>query len=251
MYRSVYDLKEFYNSKTGRMVRRILQKQIRLFWPDVGGLRVMGCGYAVPYLRVFKEEAALVFSMMPAAQGAHHWPQGADDKNLCGLSEEFELPIESNSVDRILLIHDLEFSELLPPKLQEIWRVLKSNGRLLVVVPNRSGLWSQADWSPFGWGAPYSAAQICYYLRDNSFIHERTQEALFLPPTKRPLLLKSAGWFERAGPALLPFFAGVHMVEASKQVFGTIDKGASAKIKIRGRGFVHRPVPQGFSSYKS
>lgn len=250
MYRSVYDLKAFYNSKTGRVVRRVLQKRIRDFWSDLTGMSVMGCGYAVPYLRIFKEESERVFSVMPAGQGVHHWPQTMDEKNLCCLSEESELPIESSSVDRILMIHDLEFSEILHPNLQEIWRVLKPNGRLLVIVPNRSGLWSSADWSPFGLGTPYSWSQICYYLRDNSFIHEQTKEALFLPPTQRTLFLKFAGLFETVGPTCLPFLAGVHMVEATKQVFASADKGTGSKVTIRGRGIAHRPIPQGLSSYK-
>ena len=137
MYSSVYDFKTFYNSKVGRVVRRVLQECIRELWPDVHGLRVMGTGYATPYLRMFKEEAERVFAMMPAGQGAHHWPH--DGMNCVTLSEPSELPIETNSVDRILMIHNLEFAEFLKPSLQEIWRVLKSNGRMIAVVPNRSG----------------------------------------------------------------------------------------------------------------
>lgn len=244
MYRSVYDLKAFYNGKVGRVVRRVMQKKIRNFWPDVHAMRVMGCGYATPYLRIFKDEAERVFSVMPAGQGAHHWPQTGEEKNLVCLAEEGELPIENSSVDRILLIHSLEFSELLGPSLQEIWRVLKANGRVLVVVPNRGGLWSQADWSPFGQGTPYSHSQICYYLRDNGFIHERTEEALFVPPVKFSPFLKMAGILESYGPYILPFVAGVHMVEASKQVFASIDRQGGSKVRVRGRNLIPRPMPQ-------
>ncbi len=198
MYRSVYDLRAFYAGKVGRVVRRVLRERIRAFWPDVKSLRVMGCGYASPYLRIFMEEAERVLALMPAGQGAHHWPANAikseynasqPEKNLVCLAEESELPIETASVDRVLLIHDLEFSEHLKENLGEIWRVLKSNGRLLVIVPNRSGFWARADWSPFGQGTPYSASQIHGYLRDNLFIHERTEEALFVPPVKFSLFL--------------------------------------------------------------
>jgi SAM-dependent methyltransferase len=247
MYRSAYDLKAFYNGKIGRIVRRVLQERIRNFWPDVKNMRIMGCGYAVPYLRVFREEAERVFALMPAGQGAHEWPQGdPEDKNLVCLAEESELPIESSSVDRVLLIHDLEYSEFLRNNLEEIWRVLKPNGRLLVIVPNRSGFWARADWSPFGQGTPYTAAQIYHYLHDNMFVHERTEEALFMPPIKYSLLFKSAAVFERIGRIIMPFLAGVHMVEASKQLYATPTKGTGSKVRVRGRGFIPRPVPQGF-----
>lgn len=247
MYRSAYDLKAFYNTKVGRMVRRMLQERIREFWPDVHGQRIVGCGYATPYLRLFLEEAERVFAVMPAGQGAHHWPYNHPDinRNLVCLAEEAELPLETSSVDKILLIHNLEFSEHLQQNLAEIYRVLKSSGRLLVIVPNRSGFWARADWSPFGQGTPYSAAQITLYLRDNQFIHERTGEALFMPPIKFGPFLKSAGFFENIGRNYLPFACGVHMVEASKQVYAKAGPGEGSKVTVRRRGFIPRPVPGG------
>lgn len=242
MYLSAYDLKSFYHLKTGRIVRRVLQQRIAEFWPDVHGFRVMGYGYASPYLRMFKEqEAERVFGVMPAGQGAHHWPQ--DSHNLICLSEETELPIETNSLDRVLMIHSLEFAELMKPNLQEIWRVLKSNGRLLVIVPNRGGLWARSDWSPLGQGTPYSATQITHYLKDNGFIHERTEEALFMPPYKATMFLKSAGLFEYLGRRMMPFGAGVHMVEASKQLYARPTISGGSRVSVRGRGlFGAKPI---------
>ncbi|MCC6598282.1 MAG: methyltransferase domain-containing protein [Alphaproteobacteria bacterium] len=251
MYRSVYDLKAFYNGRVGRVVRRVLQARIRDFWPDIHGMRLMGCGYAVPYMRAFKEEAERSFAIMPAGQGAHEWPQngGGNNLNCVVLSEAAELPVETNSVDRVLMVHDIEFSEFLKPALQEIWRVLKSNGRLLVVVPNRAGFWARADWSPFGQGTPYSASQIAFYLRDNLFVHERTEGALFMPPIKHSLFLKSSGLFEKLGRSYAPFLAGVHMVEASKQLYATVDRGSGSGVHVRGRKiFVPRPATQGAGS---
>lgn len=247
MYRSAYDLKSFYNTKVGRMVRRVLQERIREFWPETQGLRVLGCGYATPYLRLFMDSGEKIFAVMPAGQGAHHWPYNhpGDDHNLVCLAEEAELPFESASIDRVILVHSVEFSEHLQQSLAEIWRVLKSNGRLLVIVPNRSGFWARADWSPFGQGTPYSASQIIHYLRDNQFIHERTDQALFMPPVKFAPLLKSAGFFETVGRKYFPFGSGVHMVEATKQVYAKAGPGEGAKVTVRRRGFVPRAVPGG------
>ncbi len=238
MYRSVYDLKSFYKSAIGRMVRKILRERIREFWPDIRDLRVLGCGYATPYLRMYKEEegAERVLAIMPAAQGAHDWPE--EGPCCVTLAEPAELPIETNSIDRIILIHDVEFSEFLKSYLQEIWRVLKSNGRILVVVPNRAGFWARADWCPFGLGTPYSASQIEYYLRDNLFVHERTEGALFLPPIRSQLVIKSAAFFEKHGRRYFPFMAGVFLVEASKQIYATADRGGGSKVSVRGRGIL-------------
>ena len=245
MYRSVYDLRTFYTGKVGRVVRRILRERIQSFWPDVKGMRIAGNGYATPYLRTFMDDAERVIALMPAAQGAHPWPYNSspEEKNLVCVTEESELPLETNSIDRMLLIHDLEFSEFVKPNLQEIWRVLKSNGRLLVIVPNRSGLWARADWSPFGQGTPYSAAQIHNYLRDNQFVHERTEEALFMPPIKFSWFMQSAGFFEKYGRKFFPLGAGVHMVDAGKQLYARSDTVSGSRVRIRGRGLVPNPTP--------
>lgn len=248
MYRSVYDLKAFYNTKIGRVTRRVIQTRLHECWADVSGMRVMGYGYAAPYLAGFMDQAERVFSVMPAAQGAHHWPQGAEDKNLVCVAEEAELPFESNSIDRILLMHNLEFSELLQPNLQEVSRVLKANGKILAVVPNRGGLWARADWTPFGRGTPYSSAQIAYYLTDNGFVHERTEGALYMPPVKSSLIFKSAGFCEYMGQNYMPFGAGLHIVEATKQLYARAGPSGGSRVTVRGRTFLPRPVPLGRQS---
>lgn len=247
MYRSVYDLKSFYNSAMGRMVRRIMRERIREFWPNVRGLRILGCGYATPYLRMYNEEegAERVVAIMPASQGAHDWPP--EGPCAVALAEQAELPIETNSIDRAILIHDLEYSEFLQSALQEVWRVLKSNGKVLIIVPNRTGLWAQADWSPFGQGTPYTASQIEFYLRDNRFVHERTEGALFVPPTRSALTLKMASFCEKYFRKFFPFLPGVHMVEASKQIYAITHKGGGSKVHVRGRGiYIPKPAVSNF-----
>jgi len=234
MYRSIYDLKDFYNDEPGVHVRKILRAHIQSWWPDVKNQRIAGIGFAAPYLDVFLPDAERCLAVMPAGQGVYPWPENS--RNLTMLAEESELPLETNSVDRVLLIHSLEYAELLRSNLQEIWRVLKSNGRLLVVAPNRLGFWARADWSPYGQGTPYSLDQLRWFLRDNLFVYERHKGALFMPPIRRKLIYRSADTFEKVCPYILPALAGVHMVEASKQLYAGMDIGGGSKVKVRGRG---------------
>jgi SAM-dependent methyltransferase len=167
--------------------------------------------------------------------GVHYWP--VDGKNLTAISHETELPFETNSIDRILLIHSLEFTGFLKPAFEEFWRVLKSNGRILVVVPNRMGLWARAHWTPFGHGTPYSAGQVEEFLRENLFIPERTERALFIPPFKSQTLLRSAGLWEKLGKILCPAMGGMIFVEASKQIYAGTGKlvraQSAAPVKVR------------------
>ena len=48
----------------------------------------------------------------------------------------------------------------------EIWRVLSGNGRLLVIAPNRRGIWARFEHTPFGHGRPYTSSQLYRLLRD-------------------------------------------------------------------------------------
>jgi SAM-dependent methyltransferase len=183
-------------------------------------LRVLGVGYATPYLGLFRGEAERCLALMPAPQGVVRWPSMRPA--LAALVEEDELPLTDSAVDRVLLVHALEMSPDPVELLRETWRVLAGGGRLLAVVPNRRGLWARMDTTPFGHGRPYSRSQIMHLLRDTWFTPTGWGEALYVPPIPRRWFLRSAGAWERTGATLSAPFAGVHIVEATKQVYRTI-----------------------------
>jgi len=231
MSASVYDIKQFYSRRAGRLVRRLLSTHIEQFWPEVTGLSVMGYGYAVPYLKPFLDDNQEVFGLMPTQGGVHQWP--VNRKNLVSLSKEIELPFATESLDRILVIHGLEFCIDPESVIQELWRVLKSNGRLLLIVPNRVGLWARVDRTPFGQGTPYSMAQMHKYLNQNMFTVERSDRALFMPPFKSFLVLRSAYTMEVFGKYFFSGLAGLNIIEASKQIYSGVPKGLKESKKGR------------------
>ena len=49
--------------------------------------------------------------------------------------------------------------------LREVWRVLAPSGRMMAIMPNRRGVWTRTDNTPFGHGRPYSRSQITQLLR--------------------------------------------------------------------------------------
>jgi SAM-dependent methyltransferase len=119
-------------------------------------------------------------------------------------------------------VHALENSADPIGLLREVWRVLAGGGRLLAVVPNRRGLWARMDTTPFGSGRPYSRSQITHLLRETWFTPTGWGEALYVPPVSLGLFLRSAAAWERAGATISAPFAGVHIVEATKQVYRAI-----------------------------
>jgi SAM-dependent methyltransferase len=216
----VVDLRDFYTQRLGIVARRFVGRGIRTRFSDLRGLRVLGVGYATPYLGLFREEADRCLAFMPAVQGAIKWPTSRPD--LSALVDELEMPLPDSAVDRVLLVHSLEMAHDPSALLREVWRVLAAGGRLLLVVPNRRGVWARMDTTPFGHGRPYSRSQITQLLRETWFTPTGWGEALHVPPVARGWFLRSAGAWERAGAIVAAPFAGVHIVEASKQVYRMI-----------------------------
>jgi SAM-dependent methyltransferase len=236
MHNDVVDLRDFYETRLGQVTRHMIRRGVRTLWPDVRGQRVLGLGYATPYLRHMDGEAERVIALMPAAQGVVHWPP--DGPGAVALADETELPLPDVSVDKVLLVHGLESSEYLRAMLREIWRVLTGEGRLLVVAPNRRGIWARTERTPFGTGHPYSRAQLSRLLRDNMFTPTRSERALYVPPTRSRTLLRWAGAWERIGQKGFPTFSGVILVEAGKQLYAA----TAVRQKVRRR----RPVVVSF-----
>ncbi|MGH6671950.1 MAG: methyltransferase domain-containing protein [Xanthobacteraceae bacterium] len=216
----VVDLRNFYAQRLGTVARRFISRGIRARWADTAKQRVVGIGYATPYLGLFRQEAERCLALMPAPQGVVRWP--STRPALAALVEEDELPLTDSAVDRVLLIHAVEMSPDPAELLREVWRVLAPGGRLLAVVPNRRGLWARIDTTPFGQGRPYSRSQITQLLRETWFTPTGWGEALYVPPIGRAWFLRSAVAWERTGATLSAPFAGVHIVEATKQVYRAI-----------------------------
>src|SRR5271163_4043811 len=216
----VVDLRNFYAQRLGTVARRFIGRGIRAHWSNTTSLRVLGIGYATPYLGLFREEAERCLALMPAPQGVVRWP--SSKPALAALVEEDDLPLTDAAVDRVLLVHALENSTDPVGLLREVWRVLAGGGRLLAVVPNRRGLWARMDMTPFGHGWPYSRSQITHLLRETWFTPTGWGEALYVPPIARGWFLRSAVAWERAGSTISAPFAGVHIVEATKQIYRAI-----------------------------
>ena len=217
MWKDVIDLRDFYADDLGRITRRIIHSKLRLIWSDVSGQNLLGLGYTVPFLQSFQGEAQRVISAMPARQGVLHWPD--DGKNLTALVDEYELPFDDLSMDCVVLVHALECVEQVRPLMREIWRIMSGSSRLIVVVPNRRGLWARFEHTPFGHGLPYSSKQLSRLLRDSMFTPVDTHLALYIPPTRSRMMYSAASTMEKIGANAFSTFSGVIVMEAVKQMY--------------------------------
>lgn len=214
------DLRSFYASPLGSVATRFIRQFVRAQWETCTGYSVLGIGYATPYLDIFLNEAVRVLAFMPAQQGVIHWPgQGISSAALVDVTM---LPLPDASIDRVLVVHALETSDQPYDLLNEVWRVLTPGGRMIAVAPNRSGMWARVDSTPFGYGQPYSRSQLRELLKEAQFSPVNWSEALYVPPFARPFLLRSALAFEKVGGKLALPGAGVHLVEATKQLYSPV-----------------------------
>ena len=231
MHLDVQDLRNFYYRSTlGRAVQKTIRAEMAQIWPEAKGQTVAGYGFAVPFLRPYLSEARRVVALMPAPQGVISWP--SDGPNVSVLSEETWWPLETGHVDKLLVMHGLETSEQPAALLEECWRVLGPGGSALFVVPNRAGLWSRSDRTPFGFGRPFSQSQLENQLKSHEFMPVRHATTLYQPPSEKRFWRKTAGMWEKMGGSLSFVAAGgVLMVEATKRVQASSGSGLRERVR--------------------
>ena len=229
----IADLREFYGSRLGLATRRSLASRLRPRLAGLAGGRVMGLGYAMPYLADCVPSAEAQLAFMLARQGVFRWPEEGAVQSA--LVDECDLPLLESVVDVALVVHGLELTDAPRDMLREVWRVLAPQGRLFLVVPNRRGVWARFDSSPFGYGQPFSRPQLSVLLRENQFSVVSWSHALYFPPSARSALLSAAPAIEGLGSRLMPALSGVIIVEAVKQVYALANGKRARRFSARAR----------------
>jgi len=252
MRRDVFDLRQFYATRLGKIARQMVARKLSQAWGDGQGLDMLGLGYATPFLDPFRPKARRTVASMPAAQGVEVWPhpmgaleglynpQQPQVRGLSCLSDERALPHPNALFDRVLMIHALEESDDPLGVMREVGRVMAPSGRVIIVAANRMGAWANSEATPFGHGRPFTRAQLENLVREAGLEPTAWSRALYLPPV--PWMGSWAEAFEQAGARLWPGLSGLILLEAVKQTFAVKPRGHS----VRARGAVQgglRPLP--------
>ena len=235
MYDDVIAFRDFYNTPLGQHVAGQMHPHMTRFWrADANCCNVM-VGYGIGWLPPAScdyDMPANLLSLMLARSGVVTWPESGPGRS--GLVDSHALPLPDVHIDRLLLAHALEFDTEPGRLLDECWRVLDSAGRLLVVVPNRRGLWARLEHIPFGHGRPYSSRQLCQLLETHGFVPKCTYRTVYLPPLHNRAMMRFAATIERLGQRWWPAFGGLLLVEAEKKLYAAV--GNTSKLRHRRAG---------------
>lgn len=238
MHPGIIQLKQFYATRLGERVAHLIAGALYRLWPDTGGEPLLIIGYGQPYAERYLSQPLLL--AMPAEQGAASWPPHQPNRVL--LTHDYELPLQSNSVGRVLLIHSVEYSEHLNAMMQEVWRVLIPGGKLMAIVPNRMSFWSGSAKSPFGFGRPFNVLQLRSLLLHHHFTITKSASALFAPPFLTALSQKLSSKVEFLGRLFWWFLGGVILTEAEKQLYASIREPVFVGLSQRIRAGIAQPA---------
>ena len=226
MRMDVVELQNFYShTDLGTKVSNIISKTLNPVMDKSSFDFIVGFGFTCPFMDSlvtmpsFKRNIPKIISLMPGEQGVVPWPKNKN--NVAVLVDETSWPINTSSADIILIAHGLEVSGNQDDLLNEAFRVLDGKGKLILLVPNRTGLWARSDNTPFGFGKPYTINQLTFLLSQNQFHIDNIFSVLYGMPSKKGYWLRSINFWEAVGKKFnFPFFGGVLIVEASKSVYG-------------------------------
>jgi SAM-dependent methyltransferase len=224
MHRDVLNLRAFYATSLGAAVRDLVARKVVEAWDEARGLDVLGLGYATPYLIPFLAGARRAVAAMPGAQGVEPWPAAAP--NLACLADESALPFPNALFDRVLVIHGLEEAEDPTAYMAEVRRVMSPAGRVIVAAASRRGFWAGSEATPFGYGRPFTRAQLEETVVDAGLEPTAWSRALYVPPA--PILARYAEAFEQVGSRLFAPISGLILLEAVKQTYAVKPIGARA-----------------------
>ena len=246
MYPDILDMKRFYADYPGLLAREVISKTIQSKTKPHPSQTILGLGYTSPFLRPFLGKIRRVLSFAPAAQGVIAWPQ--NDKISTALMSEDLLPLPDSCVDILILSHILEHTKDINAVMAECKRVLAATGKIIIVVPNRSGIWAQLERTPFGYGRPFSAFQLQQLLVGANFAVDEITAALFTPPTNNKYVLKFSNQLERLKRWPFPRVGGVLVAVAHQDIFAPI-KGK--RIPIQSMVWKPQPIKSYKNTYKN
>ena len=233
----------FYGTPSGKVCVSLLGERMRWFWPELKNQTVLGLGGALPYLPTIGDSSTL-------RTGACFGPMRADTllqpAPHC-VVDPAALPFESQTFDRIVLVHALHERENPLTVLRSAVRALKDDGRLLMVVPSRLGGRARLRRTPFARDTAFTRPRLRQLLAAAMLRAEQWDEAVFLPASQACRTLRRGRRLDIAGKVLCPGGGSLILVEAVPDMYSALPlsvhhkKGWLARMRMSAAGMAGAP----------
>lgn len=134
------------------------------------------------------------------------------------------LPLQSDSVDALILPHTLEYADDPHAVLREVERVLTGEGTVLILGFEPLGPWAVRHRLSRGGFPPHLARllperRVSDWLKLLGFEVAPPRRFLYTPPVRRMQRGRAKAWFERGGRLLWPRLSAAYLLSARKHVY--------------------------------
>ncbi|MCW9025162.1 MAG: class I SAM-dependent methyltransferase [Gammaproteobacteria bacterium] len=216
VWRGLYD---WYQSQTGQRLQEMEKDVLDNLLPDLFGYHLLYLGHPdqVTHLAASRVSHRMVMNICTDKAHTPDFPE-------CFQAEVHRFPIETDSIDVVVLPHMLEFSRFPHDVLRETERVLIPEGHVVILGFNPFSFWML--WRlVLGWrghlpwcGAFRSVNRMKDWLALLGFDVVSNRYYFFKPPVKHPSLLNKLGFLERLGQRFWPILGGSYAIVARKRV---------------------------------
>ena len=218
----ITDIDSYYRTSEGVLVADILAAELShqcrsgLIRALTDTAEQLAVGYPFP---LYSPGQPLPPVFMLAETGVLAWTKDESVITACIDSDSF--PCATDIFEQVFVSHALEYVADKVGFLSEIWRCLKGEGELVMIVPHRRSLWARADKTPFGQGTPFSRRQLKLILEQVGFGQIQIKHSLYMPPfgTKLPVVMRRR--FHMIGRIGWAMFGGVLIVVAKKRLYSS------------------------------
>jgi SAM-dependent methyltransferase len=168
--------------------------------------------------------SGLAGALQESCRVKHQFTLGDIDRGADIHASPSMLPIASDSVDLVILMHHLSNSSEPHAILREVFRVLIPEGKLVIIDFNPISLWGLRNFFQ-GWlehvpfkGHFYTAKRIDDWMRLLGFDQHRHIRVGYQPPIQKPGLIRHLSWLEKGMRKWLPVFGALNLMVYSKSI---------------------------------
>lgn len=236
-------LLQWFQSDLGRQFAEAEKQQLDKVLPDLFGFYLLQLGQLgdmdlLSTSRVSHCKVMGLHSEETAHQGAF---QG----------ESWALPIQTDSIDVVVLPHTMDFSLYPHEVLREVERVLVPEGHVVITGFNPLSIWQFWRWllrwrkQPPWCGHFYTTLRLRDWLKLLGFDVTHKQYFFHRPPVKNRTFMQRLSFMEKLGTQIWPVAGAGYLLVARKRVetLTPIKPRLKVRQKVVGAGWVESCVP--------